>query len=204
MDWQCFGPPSKRIPCSSCLLHWIQNIPWQTGGLGTAQQTRQSHQVKAVVTESLLASRNSQTGGKDGSSSRMTLWGWRSDSILGMPCLGLQGRARLWFKGQTPQVSWEVSLNLTRQPHICVTFPPALIAPARLLFHGAQSHCRLQRFPRNDRPGQNTLQLPTLPWLHPCPSGAQGCPYPGLRAAEPLEHRCCHISQGTKLGEWSS
>lgn len=101
MDWQRLGPRSKRIPCSSCLLHWVQNIPWQTGGLGTAQQTRQSQQVKAVVTESLLASRNSQTGGNDGGSSRMTSWGCRFDSILGIPGLGLQGRARLWFKGQT-------------------------------------------------------------------------------------------------------
>lgn len=49
------------------------------------------------------AFRNSQTGGNDGRSSRMALWGWRSHSILGIPCLGLQRRARLRFKGQTPR-----------------------------------------------------------------------------------------------------
>lgn len=58
------------------------------------------------------------------------------------PMPGAPEKSQAQVQRPNPQVSWEVSLNLTRQPHICVTFPPALIA---LLFHAAWSQRRFSQ-----------------------------------------------------------
>lgn len=94
-------------------------------------------------------------------------------SIVGIPVPGLQGRASVQ-RPNPQQVRRKVSLNLTRQNRICVTYSPHLIAPARRISAEPGASTGLGDAHRHSVPGQDGSAAPNPPLAPSIPSGEEG------------------------------